>query len=222
MLAVQGPEALEVARAVLDAPALGELPARHCLELRWAEADVLVSRTGYTGEDGVECILRAEPGRALWTALLDAGGRPVGLGARDTLRLEASLVLHGHDVDETTNPYEAGLGWTVTLDDGAGFVGRDELSRLHDEPPRRRLSQVRLHERSVARAGYEVVIPEHGPEPVATLTSGTFGPTLRAGIGMAYLPVEYAKPGTRVEVLIRERPVPAEVVRRPFYRAERG
>ena len=222
MLALQGPEALDVARAVLDAPALGELPPRHCLELPWNEAIVLVSRTGYTGEDGVECILPPEPGRALWAALIDAGVRPAGLGARDTLRLEASLVLHGHDIEETTNPYEAGLGWTVTLDDGDGFVGRNELARLRDEPPRRRLSQVRLRERAVPRAGYEVVVPEHGVESVATLTSGTFGPTLRAGICMAYLPVEYARTGTSLAVLIRDRAVPAEVVRRPFYRARRG
>jgi aminomethyltransferase len=216
MLAVQGPEA--VARL---APIIGQqiiqLAPRHSLELEWRGARALVGRTGYTGEDGFECVVDLDAGAALWDELLQVGVTPAGLGARDTLRLEAALPLHGQDIDGTTNPYEAGLGWTVVLDDAANFVGREALVRLSEQRPARRLAHLRLLERGVPRAGDAVVDPAADGHAAGTLTSGTFSPTLRTGIAMSYLPRALARPGTRLEVRIRGRGVASEVVRRPFY-----
>lgn len=223
MLAVQGPDALRHLGEVIGAAeALAALEPRHCLELAWRDASLIVGRTGYTGEDGAECIAPVEAGPSLWDALVAAGVQPAGLGARDTLRLEAALPLHGHDIDESTNPYEAGLGWAVPLEDAAPFTGRAALERLHETPPSRRLSCLRLLERAVPRAGQAVLDAAGGSAPVSILTSGTFSPTLRTGIGMAYLPVELSRPGTPLAVLVRERAVAAEVVRRPFYRRGRS
>lgn len=220
MLAVQGPHAMALLAGVLDAgDTLDGVAARHCVEVRWHGVEVLLARTGYTGEDGMECILPAEAGGGLWDALVEAGVRPAGLAARDTLRLEAALPLHGHDIDETTNPFEAGLGFAVTLDDEELFMGRGALDALHAAPPARRLACVRLLDRAVPRAEMEVI--DADGDAIAALTSGTFSPTLRAGIGMAYLPAALATPGTRLRLRVRERSVPAEVVRRPFYRRPR-
>jgi len=218
MLAVQGPAAVGLASAVLDTP-LGELAARNCREVSWRGAEVLAGRTGYTGEDGIECILDAEPGLALWDALLAAGVAPAGLGARDTLRLEAALPLHGNDIGPATTPYEARLGWAVSLDDGASFTGRDALAALKEQPPAWRLSCLRVEERGVPRHGYAVFASD-APEasPVTTLTSGAFSPTLRLGVALAYLPVALAAPGTQLFVDLRGRLTPAIVVPRPFYR----
>jgi aminomethyltransferase len=215
MLAVQGPRAPEVIRSVLG-PTLDGLEARACTEVEWQGARLVLSRTGYTGEDGGEMIAPAELGGDLWDAFVEAGAKPCGLGARDTLRLEAALALHGHDISPETTPYEAGLTWAVTVEDGRDFIGREALERLAGEEPGVRLAWIRLLERGVPREGYTVV--DQGGEPVATLTSGAFSPTLRAGIGMAYLPVEVALPGTRLSVEVRDRLLPAEVVPRPFYR----
>lgn len=219
MLAVQGPRALERLRDALGAAgrSLDALEPRHCVEVEWEGGVVLVARTGYTGEDGAECVLSPAWGQRLWTRLVTGGVAPAGLGARDTLRLEAALPLHGHDISEETNPFEAGLGWVVTLDDGAPFTGRDALERLRAAGPARRLACLRLLERGVPRDGYAVLDGASGDE-VGVLTSGTFSPTLRTGIGMAYLPPRLAKPGTRLAVQVRDRALAAEVVRRPFYR----
>jgi glycine cleavage system T protein (aminomethyltransferase) len=216
MLAVQGPEARTAVSAFLGESVLAIRP-RRCALLTWEGEELLVARTGYTGEDGFELIAPAAAGERIWERLLAGGVTPAGLGARDTLRLEAALPLHGHEIDSSTNPYEAGLGWTVTLDDGAEFVGREALGRLHPAPLERRLAHLRLTERGVPRAGFAVVDPASG-ERIATLTSGTFSPTLRIGIAMAYLPVEWAEPGTALTVLVRDRPIAAEIVPRPFYR----
>lgn len=220
MLAVQGPEARTAVSAFLGESVLAIRP-RHCALLTWEGVELLVARTGYTGEDGFELISPAAIGEQIWERLLAGGVTPVGLGARDTLRLEAALPLHGHDIDATTNPYEAGLGWAVTLDDDVEFVGREALERLREAALRRSLAHLRLAERGVPRAGFAVVDPTSG-ERIATLTSGTFSPTLRTGIAMAYLPVERAEPGTVMTVLARDRPIAAAVVRRPFYRRPPG
>lgn len=218
MLAVQGPQAVDVVASILHAP-LADMEARSCRELRWRGAAVLVGRTGYTGEDGVECVLDGEAGVALWDALLERGVPPVGLGARDTLRLEAALPLHGHEIDATTTPYEARLGWTVSLDDGAPFTGREALLVLSERAPERRLAHLRLEGRGVPREGYAVLDPQAAADvQVGTLTSGAFSPRLRVGIAMAYLPPALTKPGTPLAVEIRRRAVPTRVVRRPFYR----
>ena len=215
MLAVQGPDAVALLSDTLG-EGFAALEPRDCAEIDWRGAPVLAARTGYTGEDGGECIVDAGHAPALWDALVAGGAAPAGLGARDTLRLEAALPLHGNDIDETTHPYEAGLGFAVTLDDGAPFTGRAALAEAKARPRTRRLAHLSARERGVPRAGYAVHTP--GGDPVARLTSGTFSPSLRAGIGMAYLPVELAKPGVMLEVDVRGRALPVEVVQRPFYR----
>ncbi|MDE0652506.1 MAG: glycine cleavage system aminomethyltransferase GcvT [bacterium] len=215
MLAVQGPDAIGLLSTVLTAD-LKTLAPRDCVELDWDGSPVLFARTGYTGEDGGECIIPAGRSGALWDALVGGGATPVGLGARDTLRLEAALPLHGNDIDATTHPYEAGLGFAVSLDDAAPFIGREALTGERSRPRTRRLGHLVARERGVPRAGHAVRVP--GGETVAQLTSGGFSPTLARGIGMAYLPIEFSGPGTALEVDVRGRALPTEVVRRPFYR----
>ncbi len=222
MLAVQGPQAPALLTNLLG-PEFDELRPRDCAELDWRGAPLLVARTGYTGEDGAECIAPISHAHALWDAILAAGATPVGLGARDSLRLEAALPLHGNDIDPTTNPYEAGLGFAVSLDDGAPFIGRDALLDAHAQPPARRLAHLAARARGVPRRGYEIRRPDRdGAEPIAALTSAGHSPSLRIGIGMAYLPADLAKRGTLLEVDLRGRPLPVEVVRRPFYRKPKG
>ena len=217
MLAIQGPRAIALLGKVLG-EGVAALEPRDCAELDWQGSPVLVARTGYTGEDGGECIVGAEHAEALWDAFVAGGATPAGLGARDTLRLEAALPLHGNDIDQTTHPYEAGLGFAVSLDDGADFTGREALVKAQARPRTRRLAHLAARERGVIRAGYEVREPG-SEEVVARLTSGGHSPSLRIGIGMAYLPVQLAKRGTMLEVDVRGRTLPVEVVRRPFYRA---
>ncbi|MSQ42134.1 MAG: glycine cleavage system aminomethyltransferase GcvT [Dehalococcoidia bacterium] len=217
MLAIQGPRAIVAVRHVLGG-AIDALATRTCAEVAWQGGTVFVARTGYTGEDGMECIADRERGAALWDSFVAAGVPPVGLGARDTLRLEAALPLHGHDITADTNPYEAGLGWAVTLDDGEPFTGRPALQRLAATAAERRLGHLRLTGRGVPRAGYAVLDPSTGGRAIATLTSGAYSPTLRAGIGMGYLPRHRAAVGTALAIEIRGQRVAAEVVPRPFYR----
>ena len=216
MLAVQGPAALGILSTLLEF-ALEALPAHACRLIHGPHGNVFVGHTGYTGEDGAECVTDAVTGVWLWDALLAAGVTPCGLGARDTLRLEASLPLHGHEITSATHPYEAGLGWTVTLDDGAAFTGLAALARLRERAAVRRLVSLRCDERAVLRAGYAVRDPASGTQ-VGTLTSGAFSPTLRVGIGMAYLPLARCAAGTVLAVEIRQRRIPITVVRRPIYK----
>lgn len=219
MLAVQGPNAPALLARLLG-PACAEIPLRACLELDWQGIPVFFARTGYTGEDGGECIVAAEHAATLWDALLAAGAQPIGLGARDTLRLEAALPLHGHDIDPRHEPYSAGLGFAVSLDDGASFVGRGALAEFASEPSGIQLVCLRATERgAVFRTGAEVYLEaDIFDHVIAHLASGAFSPTLRVSIGMAYLPAEFAVVGTRVTVDIRGQRVLAEVVRRPFVR----
>ena len=219
MLAVQGPDAVALLSSVLG-EGFAALEQRDCAELDWQGTPVLVARTGYTGEDGGECIVGAGQASALWDALTEGGATPAGLGARDTLRLEAALPLHGNDIDETTHPYEAGLGFAVSLDDEAPFTGREALAEAKARPRTRRLAHLMAQERGVLRSGYAVHALDE-EEPVARLTSGAFSPSLRLGIGMAYLPVQLASPGVTLTVDVRGRALPVEVVRRPFYRKPR-
>ncbi|MGE0226999.1 MAG: glycine cleavage system aminomethyltransferase GcvT [Dehalococcoidia bacterium] len=217
MLAVQGPRAPEVLTA-LAGEAYASLRTHECVEAPWRGASLLVARTGYTGEDGGEVVAPVDVAEALWDACLDLGATPAGLGARDTLRLEAALPLHGSDIDATTNPYEAGLGFAVSLDDGAPFIGRDVLARLATGTRERRLACIRADERGAVFRHGAAVLDAEG-RMLSELTSGAYSPSLRVSIGMAYLPAALATPGTRLAVDVRGQPVAAEVVRRPFYRA---
>jgi aminomethyltransferase len=212
MLAVQGPAAAGYMSRIIG-PEVAAMEKRACTELPYMQYKLFVSRTGYTGEDGFELVTSAEAGRALWRQLVAEGVEPCGLGARDTLRIEAALPLWGNDIDESTNPYEAGLGWVVTLGDGAGFTGRAALERIKANGVTRKLAHLRATDRGVIRDHYPVL---HDGAQVATVASGGFSPTLGVSIAMAYLPIELTAIGTRLDVDVRGRAVPVEVVARPF------
>jgi aminomethyltransferase len=180
---------------------------------------MIVSRTGYTGELGFELYFDSavETGEKVWHALMKAGSaygiRPVGLGARDTLRLEMGYCLYGNDIDETTNPLEAGLGWITKLDKG-DFIGRDELARVKRDGLKRKLSGFILEEpKGFPRHGYEI---RHGGVALGHVTSGTISPVLEKGIGLGYVAADSSKPGSPVGVVIREKEVAARIARVPF------
>ncbi|MBI4497132.1 MAG: glycine cleavage system aminomethyltransferase GcvT [Chloroflexi bacterium] len=216
MVALQGPEAARhLALLGDDGPRLAEtLPYFGCQEATVAGRQALVARTGYTGEDGFELIASAQDLPALWERLRDQGVTPCGLGARDTLRLEAALALHGHDISPETSPLEAGLGWVVHLDKGP-FLGYDELVKIKATGPARRLVGFEMTGRGIPRAGYRIL--RDGTE-VGRVTSGGPAPTLGKNIGLGYVPAALAQPGTELTIDIRGTQVPARVVRRPFYR----
>jgi aminomethyltransferase len=214
MLALQGPQAVETLAGVVGPEAAQGLPRRRCAETPWQGETLFVSRTGYTGEDGFELVTSVEPGRALWEKLVAAGVQPCGLGARDTLRLEATLALYGNEIDTTTNPWEAGLGWAVTLDNGADFVGRAALEAARTQVERHLVCLMALGP-GIMRSGCVIL---HGGGQVGRVTSGGYSPTLEASIAMGYLPSSLAAEGTSVEVEVRGKRLPARVVPRPFYR----
>ncbi len=209
MLAVQGPHA----RAVLSR-ALGiELPARmRVLTVRVGARPALVCGTGYTGEDGVELLLDPETAPAIWAELLDAGVVPCGLGARDTLRLEACFHLHGQDLTPERNPIEAGLGWCCV--EATGFVGAEAVAAARHEGTAEVLAPFKIEGAGIPREGNAVLA---GGEPVGTVTSGSFSPSLEIGIGMAYLRADLATPGTAVEIDVRGRRRPARIASKPLY-----
>jgi aminomethyltransferase len=191
---------------------------------RFTEGEVagiptIISRTGYTGEIGFELYVEARRAADLWAAVYEAtnaiGGKPVGLGARDTLRLEARLCLYGNDIDETTTPLEAGLRWTVAFDKGS-FIGREALVRQDGEGVKRRLVGFQMLDRSIARAHHAVY---HRDRRIGEVTSGAPAPSLKCNIGLAYLPIEKSKINAKIEIEIRGRRHPAKVVRTPFYQA---
>ena len=216
-LAVQGPRAEEVIAKLYGDRALA-IAFYEGFETGSGEDWTLVSRTGYTGEDGFEIYVRASRALALWDRVFEAGApfgiRPVGLGARDTLRLEMGYCLYGNDIDETTNPLEAGLGWTVRLDKKE-FIGQDAIRRVKEAGVSRRLQGLLLEENRIARAGCDVM--KDGAS-VGKVTSGSMGITLGKPVAMAYLSPESSKPGTRVEVSTRGQATPAVVASRPMHR----
>jgi aminomethyltransferase len=204
LLAVQGPRAIE---------RLGLLPAK---PFTFAEGTIdgieaMVNRTGYTGEDGCELLCMAEDAGALWDAVLARGVVPCGLGARDTLRLEACYPLHGNDITQETDPISAGLGWTCAL--GKEFTGSDVIRGVKDAGPERRLAAFVMEERAIPRQGMPI---DGGGE----VTSGTHSPTLDVGIGMGYVPAGLSAVGTELAVDVRGKLRQARVVKKPFYSKE--
>ena len=179
---------------------------------------VTVSRTGYTGEDGFEIFVAPDHAEALWRRLIESGRekgiQPAGLGARDTLRLEAKMALYGNDIDHSTTPLEADLGWIVKLEKG-DFFGRDVLQREQSEGPKRKLAGFEMVDRGIARHGYPIV---DGGTEIGVVTSGTHSPTLKKAIGLAYLPPEKTSPGTEFDILIRGKETRARVIPTPFYK----
>jgi aminomethyltransferase len=216
LVALQGPKAEAILSRLTDA----DLPAiafYHFAEGRVADRPAIISRTGYTGEDGFELYISPDDAVHVWREVLAAGADdglvPAGLGARDSLRLEVGYILYGSDLDERRTPLEAGLGWVVKLDKG-DFVGRDALATQKEEGVRQKLTGFVLLEKGFPRQGYEIRCQG---EPCGEVTSGVLSHSTGQGVGLGYLSVEAAKAGTDIEVVIRDRPIPARVVRPPFY-----
>jgi len=218
ILAVQGP----------NAPKLMQKLAGNSADLEnlkyytWTKADlagykdILVSATGYTGEKGYEIYVKNELAEDIWNALFEAGKeygiKPVGLGARDTLRLEKGYCLYGNDIDDTTSPIEAGLGWITKFT--KDFINSDNLKKQKEQGVSRKLVGFKLKDKGIARHGYDIV--DETGNKIGVVTSGTMSPTLKEAIGMGYVPVEKAKPGSEILIQIRKKQVPAEVVKLPF------
>jgi glycine cleavage system T protein (aminomethyltransferase) len=219
-IAVQGPRALEVLQK-LTPTSLSEIKYYRFTEGPVDGAPAIIARTGYTGEDGFEVYVAPDVAPRIWRALLEAGKEfgivPAGLGARDTLRFEACMALYGNDIDDTTTPLEAGLGWIVKLEKG-GFLGRDALARQQSAGIRRKLAGFEMTGRGIARHGYPIW---SGGKKVGIVTSGTHAPTLGKALGMGYVPVELSQIGSSVEIEIRDQRVAARVVETPFYRRDR-
>ncbi|HEX5445648.1 MAG TPA: glycine cleavage system aminomethyltransferase GcvT [Pirellulales bacterium] len=213
MIALQGPRALQIAQPLVE-ERLDALKYYQARETRIAGHGGIVSRTGYTGEDGCELIVGSGVVVLICEALLSAGATPAGLGARDTLRLEAAMPLYGHELSETINPYQAGLAFAVDLD-GRQFPGRDALAKLKDDPNQPRRVGLELSGKRVPREGFGIT---SAGRTVGQVTSGTFSPTLDRPIAMGYIEPASAAPGTQVEVDVRGRPEPARIVELPFYR----
>lgn len=218
MLAVQGPKAIGIVQRLTDTN-LDELPRFGVVETAINRVPTIVGRTGYTGEDGVELYPPTEHVVELWRKLLEIGAAdglvPIGLGARDTLRLEAKMALYGHELTEEINPLEAALSWAVAFEKG-DFVGRDTLMQIKEAGgPARRLVGFKMVGRGIPRADYPVAV---NGETVGYVTSGGYAPTLDANIGLALVRRDVAGIGKPLDIIIRNQPVAAEQVRTPFYR----
>jgi aminomethyltransferase len=214
LIALQGPESVTYLQPLVSED-LSSVKFFGHLEGTILGKPAFIARTGYTGEDGFEIMVDPEVGVELWRSLFSAGVTPCGLGARDTLRLEAALALYGQDIDETTTPLEAGLGWLVHLDRKGDFIGRSVLEQQKATGVKRRLVGIQMVGRYIARHGYPVL---SNGAVVGEVTSGTLSPTLGIAIALAYLPTSLANIGQELEVEIRGKAYPAVVVKKPFYR----
>ncbi len=214
-LAVQGPGAVEMIAAVCGDDVAG-LASFRCMGVTIGEVPCLVSRTGYTGEDGLEIYAGADKAAALWDAIMKAGRRPapIGLGARDSLRLEMAFRLHGSDMDESTTPLEAGLGWIVKLDKG-DFFGKEVLVRQKAEGLEKKLIGLVSDARRFPRPGYGVWVDER---EVGRVASGGFSPSLKCGIALAYVEAGFAKRSSEFQIDIRGNRIDAKYVKGPFYK----
>jgi len=219
-IAVQGPDALSILQQITTVP-LDEIKYYHFTEDKVDSVPAIISRTGYTGEDGFEVYAAADKAEQLWNKILEAGKYgeeygilPCGLAARNTLRLEAGMCLYGHEIDETTTLLEANLGWICKLNKGE-FVGRERLQKQKEEGIKRKLIGFEVTDRGVARDGQEVLI---AGQLVGRVTSGSPAPFLKKNIGMAYVPAEFANEGRAIEIDVRGRLVSARIVALPFYK----
>jgi len=217
LLALQGPKAEPVLKKLTD----HDLSDIKFYWAAWGEIngiEMLFSRTGYTGEDGFELYFSPDHAENMWNALMEAGREfdiePIGLGARDSLRLEMKMMLYGNDIDQTTNPLEAGLGWIVKLDKG-NFVGKVPIQRMKEEKPKRRLAAFELLDAGFPRPHYEI---QKDGKKMGEVTSGTFSPSLNKGIGLGYVPREHSKVDTGLDIMIRGKAHKAVVVKPPFYK----
>lgn len=222
-LALQGPDALAILGRLTGLPLSG-IKYYHFTEGQVDGVPAIVSRTGYTGEDGFEVYADASKAEHIWNKLLDAGDfgsetgvLPCGLAARNTLRLEAGMALYGHEIDETITLLEANLGWICKLNKGE-FIGRELLAKQKEAGVPRRLVGFEVTERGIARDGQDVMI---NGERLGKVTSGSPAPFLKKNIGMAYVPSEFANEGQQIQIDVRGKPVGAQIVRTPFYKRER-
>ncbi|MGD9855468.1 MAG: glycine cleavage system aminomethyltransferase GcvT [Planctomycetaceae bacterium] len=217
MIAVQGPQAVSLMQS-LTAADLNSLNYFTVIASRVHDVPAIVSRTGYTGEDGFEIVVDAAAGPGVWGAVMDAGRdleiRPCGLGARDTLRLEAAMPLYGHELDESTDPLTAGLAFGVKLNTG-DFIGKDALQRIWQTPTGQMRIGLRLEGRRIAREGSPI---HSGDRIIGRVTSGTYSPTLEQSIAMGYVPADQAAVGTALQIDLRGKREPAVVVPLPFYK----
>ncbi len=215
-LAVQGPKSEMVMQKIV-AFNLSGLKYYWAVETEIKGVNVLLSRTGYTGEDGFEVYMDRGDAERIWDIIFEAGRefgiKPIGLGARDTLRFEMRYCLYGNDIDQTTNPLEAGLGWIVKFDKG-DFIGREALLKVKEEGLKRRLVGFESIDRGIPRPHQKIF---GGEEEVGFVTSGTFSPSLKKGIGMGYVGVSYSEPGRRLKVFSKE-PIEVEIIKGPFYK----
>jgi aminomethyltransferase len=222
-LALQGPEALSILQKLTTEP-LSEIKYYHFTKGQVDNVNGIISRTGYTGEDGFEFYAAAAEGERLWNKILEAGNYgsddgilPAGLGARNTLRLEAGMALYGHELTETTTLLEANLGWICKLDKG-DFIGREALARQKEMGLKRKLVGFEVTERGIARDDYDVVIND---QRVAKVTSGSPAPYLKKNIGFAYLPIEFTNVGQEINIDVRGRLIGAQVIKTPFYKRQK-
>jgi aminomethyltransferase len=218
-LAIQGPLAMRIVQKLTSSPVM-EMENYFFRIIEFAGIrDVIFSTTGYTGEPGCEVYVRNEEAPRLWNALFEAGRefgiKPAGLGARDTLRLEMGYCLYGHDIDDTTSPIEAGLGWITKFAPGKDFIDRELLLKQKEEGVSRRLKGFVMIDRGIPRQHYEVV--DADGNIIGEVTSGTMSPMLKQGIGMAYLQKGFWKPDTEIFIRIRNKDLKARVVNPPFY-----
>ena len=215
LIALQGPISREIIQPLLEED-ISNLKYYTFIETDIAGVEAIVSRTGYTGELGFEVYLKAEDAVKVWNAMLkegsDKGLKPAGLGARDTLRLEKALCLYGNDIDETTNPLEANLGWTVKFDK-EDFNGKEALEKVKEDGVKRTLVGFIMQERGIPRHGYEIKVDG---EVVGEVTSGSYSPTLDENIGLAYVDKKLAEEDTDLDICIRKREVKAKIIKTPF------
>ncbi|MBD2609071.1 glycine cleavage system aminomethyltransferase GcvT [Scytonema hofmannii FACHB-248] len=216
LIAVQGPKASSILQQFVSAD-LTPVKAFGHLDATIFGKPAFLARTGYTGEDGFEVMVDPDVGVELWQNLIKAGVIPCGLGARDTLRLEAAMALYGQDIDDNTTPLEAGLGWLVHLDSKGDFIGRSILEQQKADGVQRRLVGLQMQGRNIARHGYQIL---SAGKVVGEVTSGTLSLTLGYPISLGYVPTELASVGQQLEVEIRGKVYPAVVVKRPFYRSQ--
>ncbi len=223
LLALQGPKSRELLGKIASEE-VESLQKNHFREISLGKVEgCIVASTGYTGEDGFEIFVPSESAEELWWTLLREGEsfdlKPCGLGARDTLRLEMRYPLYGQDIDETTTPLEAGLGWTVKLQKGP-FIGREALAEQKEKKPNKKIAGFTLLDKAIPRPGYQILDAE-GRE-LGKVTSGGFSYCLNQPIGIGYVPPQYAKPDTQLFIRVRNRTVEAKVVKTPFYKRENG
>jgi aminomethyltransferase len=220
LMAVQGPKAQATLQKLTDETLEGMKPFRFKVGQVAGVEDVIISSTGYTGEHGFELYVRNEGAEAIWDAVLEAGKefgiKPIGLGARDTLRLEAGLCLYGNDIDDTTSPIEANLSWVVKFKEYKDFIDKDTLWKQKQEGVERLLVGFIMQDRGIPRQHYEIV--DQNEKTIGEVTSGTMSPMLKQGIGMGYVPPEYAEPGSEIFIKIRKKTLKAEVVKLPIYK----